>query len=145
MNSQRIVTVLVAFGMMAMCGFAGAGVGLMRKDSEKTAWTTRSVVAVARDLPAGTVLTDDVLKVIPMPTGFVTAQAVAGDELADLIGQKLEVPVANGAMVRRSFVSPSPTVREACIVLATEAARSASLAGDPEVTAFLSSLDGGAR
>lgn len=66
-----------------------------------------SVVVAARNLPAGTVLTEGDLGTAAIPaSGNITAMAAAGSSA--LVGQQLDTPVYAGQVMVRQMISTAP-------------------------------------
>jgi Flp pilus assembly protein CpaB len=67
-----------------------------------------TVVVAVQDLPAGTVLTEELLAQRDMPSAFFTSSIVPVEMWARVIGQKLLVDLQRGDALLWSQMAPAP-------------------------------------
>ena len=75
------------------------------------------VVQAIRDIPAGAVITDDMLRTVEASID-PTVQAIPGDELSLVPGRYARVRIVSGSLVTRPALLPEPLVTEGRSVVA---------------------------
>ena len=79
----------------------------------------RPVVQVVRDVPAGEVLTNDMLRTVDVQLDG-SVEAIAGDDLEQIVGQFAKVRLVSGSLVSPQSLQPDPLVGAGSSVLAIQ-------------------------
>jgi len=142
--SSKAMAFGVGFGIAAVLTLAlVAALSLLwaRKHvaDRKRGWDLVELLAATRDLDEGSVLTAADVAVKASPEMFATGSVYRPGEASKLIGQKLQVPVQVGDLLRRSNLE-KPPLGPHCAQDARATAKALGVEGSPEVQRFLEAL-----
>jgi pilus assembly protein CpaB len=85
-------------------GFIGYAVVKKKEQDVRRGWNLVPVVVAAQDIPEGTKVTYDMLRVRNVPEQFVTSSVVKQDSAAYIIDQRINVPMQQGDLLLWSQV-----------------------------------------
>lgn len=132
---------VAALVVIGVCAGGGYLVGQRKLVQAKRGWAFEPVALGARDLPAGTVLTEGDVVAGEAPEQFVTSHAVRARERSTLVGKTLLAPLGRGELVNRGHVElVQPPGDLVCAKEADMMARFVGIAGEPSVNAFVERL-----
>lgn len=101
---KQVILVLLALGAGALAGVIYA----RRGPDPSEGWNLKPVVVIGRDLPAGSVITVDVLLQRQIPELFVTRSMVTPATVSKVIGKKSTIPLRKGDPLRSTYFEPCP-------------------------------------
>ena len=71
-------------------------------------WNLVPVIVAAADLPAGSVITYDVISQRPVPEQFATPSLLRPDHAAEIINLRLRVPLSAGDPIHTAYFEAAP-------------------------------------
>lgn len=144
-RSERSLSVVagavMAFVVIGLCAGGGHLVGQRRLARARLGWAFEPVALGARDVAAGTVLTEGDVVAGDAPQQFVTSHAVRAHERSTLVGKTLLAPLGRGELVNRGHVElVRPPGDVVCAKEAERMARFLEITGDASVNTFVERL-----
>jgi Flp pilus assembly protein CpaB len=101
----------------ALGGMFGYSVVQRQAKRARAGWNLLPVIVAAEKIPAGTKITYEVLAQRPVPEQFVTSSVIRPDQVGEIIGHSVTVPLQQGdfllwtefATIPRSGADQKPT------------------------------------
>jgi pilus assembly protein CpaB len=100
-SSKTYIVAAVLAGLAGMLAYSSIS---QRRAEVEAGWEPTPVLVAARDIPPGTILDQDMLRIEPIPSRLMTPSIVRADLLATVQDSKLLLPMKKGDLLNHNMI-----------------------------------------